>query len=155
VKFGPTSVALQALFALAIVAVAPVEAASSSQTNAEIALAYSAVLNAEQSGGNVTALVAQLNSAILLVHQANQINVTNPTQAQSLYSQASTVASRVIQAAPVIASAGRASVGAAQIELGIETTVLAALAVLAYVYTPGVFWSLWLRTHRNWKVKKS
>ncbi|MDG6976002.1 MAG: hypothetical protein JRN27_07930 [Nitrososphaerota archaeon] len=143
------------LVLLTSLAVTPlVRAQSATQTQADLGQAYAAVLNAEQSGGNVTALVAKLDSAIALVQQANLLNSTDPTRAQSLYAQASTLAQQVISSAPAVAAAGRASVLDAQIELGIETAVLAALAVLAYLFVPRLFWRYWSRTHSDWRVKK-
>ena len=126
-----------------------------SQAEAQIGQAYAAVLGAEQSGGNVTALVAKLNTAISYAQQAGQIEASNPAQAQSLYAQASSLASQVIQAAPGVASAGKAAVFAAQVDLVIETAVVAELAVVAYLYVPRLFWRLWIRAHRDWRVRRS
>ena len=143
------------LVLFASLAVTPLARAQSTpQVQADLGQAYAAVLTAEQSGGNVTTLVAKLDSAVAMVQQANLINSTDPARAQSLYSQASALAQQVIAAAPGVAAAGRASVLDAQIELGIETAVLAALAVLAYIFVPRLFWRYWSRTHGDWRVKK-
>ncbi|MDG6982725.1 MAG: hypothetical protein JRM74_04650 [Nitrososphaerota archaeon] len=138
-----------------VTGVANVHAQTSSDTKVQIGLAYAAVLGAEQDGGNVTGLVTKLNSAISLMQQANLVNSTDPARAQLLYSEASSLAQQVIQAAPAVASAGKAAVFAGQVDLAIETAVLAALALLAYVYTPRLFWRFWLRLHRDWRVKKA
>ncbi len=151
---GLSVIAVILLFGLAFAAL-PVHAQQSAQVSAQIGQAYIAVLNAEGNGGNVTSLVAKLNSAISLLQQADKINSTNPTQAQSLYSQASTLATQVVQASPATASAGKASVANAQVELVVETTILVGLAAVAYLYTPRIFWRIWFRTHRKWKVSKS
>ena len=131
-----------------------VHAQASSQAQSQINQAYSAVLNAEQSGGNVTALVAKLNSAVSLMQQADALNATSPAKSQSLYSQASTLAQQVISSAPAVAAAGRTATFDAQASLVVETAVLGALAVLAYLYVPRIFWRYWYRTHRDWRVKK-
>ncbi len=156
---GPHIVVFLTLFTIALLgacllSVPAANSQSPSQVRSQIGQAYGAVLNAEQSGGNVTSLVATLNRAVALVQQADQVNATDPARAQSLYSQASTLAQQVISAAPAVAAAGRASVLDAQIELGIETAVLAALAVLAYLFVPRLFWRYWSRTHSDWRVKK-
>jgi len=130
------------------------EAQSHSQAEAAIAQAYGAILGAQQSGGDVTSLVAQLNSAISLVQRADVANTTDPSQAQSLYAQASSLAAQVVQSAPGVAAAGRASVMTAQIDLAIETVFLGVLAVAAYLSLPRIFWSLWLSAHRDWRVSK-
>ena len=155
-----TSRAIAAVAAACVIALLFVPASSasgqtSSQVKAQIAQAYTAVLTAEQSGGNVTSLVAKLNSAVSLVQQADALNATDPASAQSLYSQASALAQQVIGAAPAVAAAGRAAVFDAQVSLAVETAVLAALAVLAYLYVPRLYWGYWYRTHRDWRVKKA
>jgi hypothetical protein len=156
-RSAPVVFAVLAVLVLALsVAAAPTaRAQTSSQVRAQIGEAYVAVLQAEQSGGNVTSMVAQLNSALSLVQQADSINGTDPSQAQALYSQASSIAGQVIQSAPAVASAGAAATSTAETYLAVETVVLAGLAVVAYLYTPRIFWSLWLRVHRGWRVKKA
>lgn len=154
-----TSHTIAAMAAVCVIALCFVTASSasvqaSSQVKAQIAQAYSSVLSAESSGGNVTALVAKLNSAVSLMQQADALNATSPAKAQSLYSQASTLAQQVISSAPAVAAAGRASTFDAQASLAVETAVLAALAALAYLYVPRLFWRYWYRTHRDWRVKK-
>lgn len=148
------TLALAAAFVLASVYGASVQAQTSSDARSQIGQAYAAVLQAEASGGNVTYLVKTLNSAVTLVQQGDLVNGTDPGRAQALYSQASSLAQQVIQNSSAVAASGRASVANAQIALGVETAALAALAVVAYVYTPRVFWRLWLRIHRDWRVKK-
>jgi hypothetical protein len=99
-------------------------------------------------------LVATLNKAVSLVQQADSINGTNPSRAQALYAQASVLAAQVIQASTPVENAGRASVESAQIVLVVETVILTGIAVITYVYTPKLFWTLWLRAHKNWRLKK-
>ncbi|MDG6900562.1 MAG: hypothetical protein JRM80_01175 [Nitrososphaerota archaeon] len=132
----------------------PAVHSQTSQADSEVSQAYAAVLSAERSGGNVTSLVAQLNTAISLLQEADRLNSTDPALAASLYTQAYNSASHVLQAAPGVASAGAASVRTAQVELGVETVVLVALAALAYLYIPRLFWRYWSRTHSDWRVKK-
>jgi len=132
-----------------------VSAQSSSGVRAQIGQAYSSVLNAEQNGGNVSSLVAKLNAAISLVQQADSINGTNPSKAHTLYAQASSLASQVVQASPSVAAAGRAFVGGTQLALVVETVGLAGLALVIYRFGSRLFWTLWLRAHKTWRVKKA
>ena len=127
---------------------------NSASVRVQIAQAYSTVLGAEQKGGNVTSLVATLNNAISLVQEADSVNSTNPARAQALYAQASSIVQQVLQGSPAVATAGAAAAQNAGLALAIETAVLVALAVLAYLYTPRVFWTLWYRAHRGWRVSK-
>ena len=140
---------------LVLLASSAVQGQSGSQASVQIGQAYVAVLSAGQAGGNITALVAKLNMAISLVQQANSVNATDPPRAQALYSQASVIAQQVLQDAPGVAAAGRAAMLDSQIELVVETVVLGALAVAAYLFAPRVFWRLWLRTHKDWKLKRA
>ena len=147
-----------AVFLLIVLAVAassaPSHAQTSAQADAQIGQAYAAILSAQQSGGNVTALVAKLNSAIALYQQAELVNATDPSRASSLSSQASVLVQQVISGAPAVAAAGKASVAAAQLDLAVETVVLGALAVVTYLYLPRAYWRVWLRVHRGWRVKR-
>ncbi|HEV2139144.1 MAG TPA: hypothetical protein VGR53_09910 [Nitrososphaerales archaeon] len=142
------------LLLLSILPTYMASAQSSSSVRAQIGQAYSAVQSAEQNGGNASSLIVKLNTAISLVQQADGVNGTNPSRAQALYAQAATLASQVVQDSSSVAAAGRASVIAAQLALITETVVLGGLAVITYVFTPRVFWALWLSAHRTQKVKK-
>jgi hypothetical protein len=128
---------------------------SSSQVRQEIGQAYASVLDAEQKGGNVTGLVSQLNEAITLLNQGDAANKTNPSLAQQLYSSAFSIASNVIQLSPGVASAGVASRSLSLEIFASETAVLGILAFLAYLLTPRVFWSAWVRARRGWRVRKA
>lgn len=154
VRLGWTATVPLLMLALVLASATPAHAQGSSQARAEINQAYASIRGAEQDGGNVSGLVSSLNSAIALLHQADALNQTDHSKAQSLYSQAASIAQQVIQSAPSVAGAGRSSVMNARIALGVETAFLGSLAVAAYLYTPRIFWGFWLRTHRNWRVKK-
>jgi len=140
---------------LSILPASTVSAQSSSSVKAQISQAYSSVLSAEREGGNVSSLVAALNIAISLTQQADSINSTNPSEAQAFYAQASSLASEVLHDSPSVAAAGRASVGATQLALVVETVALVGLAIVIYRFAPRLFWTLWLRAHRTWRVKKA
>jgi hypothetical protein len=149
------SLAILGVLAISVMPSQPVVAQASAQARSQIAQAYAAVLVAQQSGGNVSILVGKLNSALRLVQEADMVNATNPARAQSLYSQALSLALQVSQAAPDIVSSGRSAVLAARFELAIETAILAAIAILAYLFTPRLYWRSWLRAHRGWRAKKA
>ena len=134
-----------------LVPIPHVSAESSATVRSQIAAAYTSVADAEQQGGNVTSLVAVLNSAVSLVQEADSINGSNPSEAQTLYAQASGLAQQVIQSSPGVGAAGAAALSAAQLWLAIDTAVLVLMAAVAYLYPPRLFWSAWLRAHRNWR----
>ena len=51
-----------------------------SSANSAIGSAFVATYNAQEKGGNVTALIQELNAAVLLVQKAGMENITNSTQ---------------------------------------------------------------------------
>src|SRR5487761_86650 len=66
----------------------------SSASNA-IDSAYVSVHSAEESGGNVSSLVNQLDSALALVQRAQSENATNPSQATLDLQNATQIAQKV------------------------------------------------------------
>jgi hypothetical protein len=142
------------LITILLVGPAPVLAQGSGGARAQIDQAFLAVHSAEADGGNVTSLVLTLNQAINLTERADAMNSTNPTGAAALYSQAYSLASNVLQQAPAVAAQGRNSIAATTTDFYAETIVLGALAVVAYFFTPRVFWWLWVRIYGGWRVKR-
>lgn len=133
---------------------APAMAQTSGSTRAQIEQAFLAIQAAEANGGNVTSLVSTLNQAINLTETADRLNATDPQGAASRYSQAYSLAVKVLQEAPAVAAQGRAAVSTSTIELYGETVLLGALAAVGYFFTPRVFWRAWLRAHKGWRVRK-
>jgi hypothetical protein len=140
------------LLGLGLAAV-PALALTSNRVHLKLNQAFEATRSAEADGGNISSLVRTLNQAINLTQKADRINATNPAKASQLYSNASSLASLVLQEAPGVAAQGRASVSASTLEFYGESAVLAVLAVLAYILTPQVFWKLWVMAHKGWKVR--
>jgi hypothetical protein len=148
----PLAIAL--LLATLFYSSAPAVAQSSGSVHAQIGQAFVAVHAAQSDGGNVTSLVSTLNQAINLTERADKLNSTNPQGAASLYTQAYSLASSVLQAAPAVATQGRATVSTSTIEFYGETVLLGAFALAAYFFTPRIFWRIWLRIHKGWRVEK-
>jgi hypothetical protein len=142
------------LLATLLAGSAPAMAQNSGGVHAQIDQAFLAIHAAEADGGNVTSLVSTLNQAINLTEKADSLNSTSPQGAASLYSQAYSLASGVVQGAPAVAAQGRAAVSASTTEFYAETIALAALAVVGYFFTPKLFWRAWLRAHKGWRVQK-
>jgi hypothetical protein len=134
---------------------APALAESSGAVHAQIDQAFLALRSAEVDGGNITSLVLSLNEAINLTERADVMNATNPSQSAALYSQAYSLASNILRQAPTVAAQGRTAVAAAATDFYAETTVLGALAVVAYFFTPRAFWWLWVRIYGGWRVKSA
>ncbi len=128
-----------------IIQVSP--AVNQSFTDARVAEAYRAVADAERKGGNVSSLVYELNSAIDLVTKAEQ------TGNQSLRLEALSKLLRVVQEASIVGEQGQANFRSNQIWTAITFGVEGAIAVLAYVFSPRIFWTVWARLRGRWRVK--
>jgi hypothetical protein len=126
-----------------------------SSANSAIKSAFSAISNAQQQGGNVSALVTKINVAIELVQKAQTENSTNPAQATADLQNATLLAQQVSSSAPKIGNAGlmareiqySESVGAA--------LVIVILAVVVYIYGARIYHLIWFYLYKNHGVKTS
>jgi hypothetical protein len=114
-----------------------------SSTNSTIQAAFIATYNANQSGGNVSQLVIQLNLALALVQQAQSQNATNPTKAAADLQNATMVAERVIAASGSVAQMGRASRQSTELVSVEAAYLISVAAVLACVFGDRVYRRLW------------
>lgn len=140
-------------------ATAPLQLALSSgvdsaQLYAEIDSAYVRVRTIEGEGGNVTGVVGQLNQALSLVATGETYETGAPDQAQALYSQAESIIQSVNQELPGVESSGMASARSEVLWLTFTLAALAAIGIETYFFGGRIFWSLWTRSHKNWRVKK-
>ncbi len=113
--------------------------------------AFSVVLDAEKAGGDTSELVASLNEALRLVQEGEQSS--DQTQAVALLDQAKLIAERVHASAWDVKEAGLLAQRNAFAYLTVSVTALAIAALFAYVFVPRLFWTLWLKSHKNWRVK--
>lgn len=117
--------------------------------------AFSSVYYAEQNGGDVSALVEKLNTAVSLIQRAVAENATDPNAATADLSNATALAQMVsLNSASVSANGSMARHLRLYESLG---TVIATLGIGALAYLRGdrVYRRLWLYVHRNHVVKKS
>ncbi len=117
--------------------------------------AFSTIYYAEQNGGDVSALVAKLNTAISLIQTAKTENATNPIAATSDLSNSTNIAQNVSQTAPSVSSSGLAARHLRPYESIGTATATIALAALTYLKGNLVYRRLWLYVYRNHIVKKS
>ena len=117
--------------------------------------AFSSVYYAEQNGGDVSALVEKLNTAVSLIQRAIAENATDPNLATADLSNATTIAQMVSLNSTSVSTNGSI---ARQLRLYESLgTVTATLGVAALTYLRGdrVYRRLWLYLYRNHVVKKS
>lgn len=134
----------------------PSAANSSNFTSANSAInsAFSATRGAEQSGGNVSALIAKLNVALSLVQKAQSENASNPTQASLDLQNATQIADQVSTSAPSVARAGSAARETQYAESIGSSIAIVILALLVYLYGARVYHLVWFYLYKNHLVKK-
>jgi len=113
----------------------------------KLAEAFEAVAEAERMGGDVSDLVVWLNEAVKLIEEGEACGN------ESLIGEAFLKAEAVIAEAPVLGEEGAASVRMRMIQNGVVLGVVVVLAVVVWRYGSRVFWRLWVKSKRDWRVK--
>jgi len=117
--------------------------------------AFSSVYYAEQNGGDVSALVEKLNTAVSLVQRALAENATDPNSATADLSNATAIAQMVSLNSTSVSTSGSM---ARQLRLYESLgTVTASLGIAALAYLKGdrVYRRLWFYIYRNHVVRKN
>ena len=128
--------------------------ASIGKTTEAVQTAFVAVQAAGNDGGNISSLVAQLNSALALVQKASAENSTNPAQASSDLQSALNIAQGVQASAAGVAQQGTSS-RQLQFEISIvSAVVIVGIAAAIYIYGDRIFRRLWLRVYGGHVVRK-
>ena len=131
----------------------PEAQASSIDVHVKVTEAFTIIREAELAGGDVTRLVDKLNTAVGLISQGDLVASSDLSRAQDLYRQAEETVNQVIMEAPSIREEGVLAQRNSSILLGSELALLAVLGLVIYKFGPRLLWSLWLRVHRDWKVR--
>jgi hypothetical protein len=126
-----------------------------SNANEQIQSAFASTYRADQSGGNVTGLVADLNEAILLVAGAEAENSSNPTKAAEDIANATQIAQLVQSDSAQIGGSGAAARQETQIVALIAAAIVIAVASTVYVFGERIFRRVWLRLYRDYVVRPS
>ncbi|MBO3754896.1 MAG: hypothetical protein FGF53_08505, partial [Candidatus Brockarchaeota archaeon] len=106
----------------------------------KIAEAFKAVAEAEKMGGEVSDLVAELNEALKLLEEGE-------------VQEAVLKADVVIAEAQRVGMEGAAMRKARMLQSAVVLSFLAFSAFSVWRYGPRLFWSLWIRSKRSWKVR--
>ena len=109
--------------------------------------AYEAISVAESAVGNVSSMVSDLNLAIELLEKADA--TSNP----SLVDDALLLIDQILEVAPQVVEAGAAARQTRNFTVAASLMILMLAAFMVYRYLPAVFWRLWIRSKREWKVK--
>jgi hypothetical protein len=123
--------------------------------NNSVNSAFSSVYRAEQNGGDVSARVENLNTAVSLIQKAEAENVTDPNAATADLSNATTIAQMVSLNSTSVSTNGSITRQLRLYEsLGTVTATLG-IAALTYLKGDRIYRRLWLYVYRNHVVKKN
>jgi len=122
---------------------APVYAKSSDELRLELGAAFTKVAEAEWAGGDVSDLVQVLNLAASLIDKGDDASLK--------------LAGDMIQYVSVFAlekkEEGVQATNYQHIVLGATLGALVASAAIVWFYGSRVFWALWIRIKRGWRVE--
>lgn len=117
------------------------------EATGKLAEAFEAVSEAERLGGNVSHLVAELNEAICLLAEGETY------KNKTLIREAVSKIDYVIAVAPEIERESAAAFQTHRFQAMVTIGLLAALALVVWRYGPKLFWDLWIKSKRDWRVK--
>ena len=109
--------------------------------------AFRAIADAERSGGDVSSLKNELNAAMDLINRA-QAN-SDDSQLQ----EALTKLENIITSAVTVAQKAAVDSQTRLMFVALYVGVFGISCFLAYRYVPIVFWSLWVKVKKSWRVQ--
>jgi len=109
----------------------------------QLSQVFSLVVKAERSGGDVSGLVAKLDQAASLL---------NAGDAESL-ARASSLINQVYGNVGNVADLGAKATTLQYLWAGWTIALLGIWGLLIYLYGSRIFWTLWLRLKRDWRVE--
>jgi len=123
------------------------ETALKERVQLKLAEAYVAVAEAERLGGDVSGLVGELNQALILLEEGEM------RKDEVVLQEALSKVEDVVARAPVVGQGGMSAMQARTVQSWLVVGVVMALGVIVWRYEPKIFWRLWVRSKRRWKVK--
>lgn len=134
-----------ALMVLVLISVPSVSALTEDEVRTDLMRAYEAVVRAEAAGGHVTDMVSQLNDIALKLPNATP---------GSLESYRTMIAVIIVKASSSEAS-GRANSINQLYEVTIIVLAIVVLSLLILAKGSHMFWAVWARAHRGWKIERA
>ena len=113
--------------------------------------AFASIQKVEEDGGNVSQLVILLNRAIRLEREGEL--TADPVKADQLYDEAQGIVDEVMAMAPRVREEGITARSNRTIWTAVDLISLVLISLFVYILGPRIFWVLWLRTHRSWRVR--
>jgi len=122
----------------------PVQAQTVEEITAEILVVFNEISEAEASGAEVSQLVVELNQIILLVNRGTETDLNEANTRLGQLSEAALDAT-------VTGSRTTQNELISTVIIGVTSIIT---SILAWIYTPRIFWALWLRVKGDWTVEK-
>ncbi|MDD1776130.1 MAG: hypothetical protein LUP94_02125 [Candidatus Methanomethylicus sp.] len=111
---------------------------------------FAQVLSAEQDGANVTNAAAKLNTALGLIENAA---TESGTVRDEMLASAESILAEVSASIPALKSEGEQALFWGNVTLLSEIALTAMGLIFAYILVPLIYWRLWLRSKRDWKLQ--
>ena len=122
----------------------PVQAQTVEEITEEILVVFNEISEAEATGAEVSQLVVELNQIILLVNRGTETDLNEANTRLNQLSQAALDAT-------VTGSRTTQNELITTVIIGVTSIIT---SILAWIYTPRIFWALWLRVKGDWTVEK-
>jgi len=112
---------------------------------------YSKLVEAEKAGADISNASQQLNKALTLIKSLEEGQMSR----EEILQQAISIIKEVDSMIPTLIEEGRKATFFRNFYTGLTIASIISLIVLAYLFTPRIFWNLWIRARKNWIVKVS
>jgi len=124
-----------------------IDANLTNEARTKLATAFEGVAEADAKGGNVTTLVVELNDALALLERGEA------NGDEGLIRDAISKAEEVTAEAPIIAKQGEEAAQARLVEALLVLGLVAISVMVIWRYGSRIFWKLWTRSKRDWRVE--
>jgi predicted PurR-regulated permease PerM len=141
---------LVAVALLSVTAIAQSQSTTIGDAQTAIQDGYKALVKADNAGADINELADQLNIALNLTSQAQDLIEADPQTAQNLASQAQVLAQNITEQA---SNAKNEELLQQPIVVAVIMAVLISGGILVYIYGPKMFWKTWLRLRKNYRIK--
>ena len=112
---------------------------------------YSKLIEAEKAGADISNASQLLNKALTLIKSPDESRKNREESLQQAISMIREVDSMV----PTLIEEGRRAAFLKNFYTGLTITSIISSILLAYFFTPRIFWKLWVRARKHWIVKVS
>jgi hypothetical protein len=110
---------------------------------------YSKLAEAEMAGADIRDASQQLNKALILIKSIDE----NSLDKEKLLQEALTIIRDVDSMIPTLIDEGRRVAFSRNIYTALTISSIVLIIISSYIFTPRIFWNLWLKARKNWLIK--